>query len=115
MTANHKQIDGRGGILASQNYSVEWLLNGLIRVFCRASKLTACFNPDGTFRHGDLGHRRWISEEGRSDYLTLEETLSRLDELVGEESWARRLVYRTPKGSRVDRCNAPEIFETRHP
>ncbi|MBA3716045.1 MAG: hypothetical protein H0W76_26955 [Pyrinomonadaceae bacterium] len=61
-------------------YSVEQLPNGLMRVFSRASKLVACFNSDGTYRHGDLGILRSVSEAGSSDYLTLEETLCWLDE-----------------------------------
>jgi hypothetical protein len=35
-------------------YRVEQLPNGLIRVFDYASKLSACYNADGTYRHGDL-------------------------------------------------------------
>ena len=35
-------------------YRVEQLSNGLIRVFDYASKLSACYNADGTYRHGDL-------------------------------------------------------------
>jgi hypothetical protein len=35
-------------------YQVEWMENGLIRVFDLASKLSACYNADGTYRHGDL-------------------------------------------------------------
>jgi hypothetical protein len=35
-------------------YRVELMTNGLIRVFDLASKLSACYNADGTYRHGDL-------------------------------------------------------------
>jgi hypothetical protein len=35
-------------------YSVEHMPNGLIRVFDYASKLSVCYNADGTYRHGDL-------------------------------------------------------------
>jgi hypothetical protein len=38
----------------SYRYSVEQLPNGLIRVFDYASKLSVCYNADGTYRHGDL-------------------------------------------------------------
>ena len=72
--------------LQASDYLVEKLQNGLTRVFCRASKLVACFNPDGTFRHGDLGVPRSITEEGSSDYLTLDETLCWLDELHRKEA-----------------------------
>lgn len=57
----------------ARNYSVEKLPNGLTRLFSRASKLVACFNPDGTFRHGDLCVLRSTAEEGSSNYLTLDE------------------------------------------
>ncbi len=79
-------------IRQTANYSVEKLPNGLTLVFCRASKLIACFNSDGTYRHGDLGVQRGISEEGSFDYLTLDETLCRLDEKAGRkrESMASR-------------------------
>ena len=72
--------------MRAANYSVEKLPNGLTRVFSRASKLVACFNPDSTYRHGDLGVWRGVSEAGISDYLTLDETLCRLDELHQTES-----------------------------
>ena len=36
------------GVPPWPNYSVEKLPNGLTRVFCRATKLVACFNQDGT-------------------------------------------------------------------
>ncbi len=72
--------------MRAANYSVEKLPNGLTRVFCRATKLTACFNPDGTYRHGGLGVLRSITEEGSSDYLTLDETLCWLDELHQKEA-----------------------------
>lgn len=72
--------------LRASDYSVEKLPNGLTRVFCRATKLTACFNPDGTFRHGGLGVLRGVSEEGSSDYLTLDETLCWLDQLHQKEA-----------------------------
>ena len=82
-----KPADGdRQRVPPSPNYSIEKLPNGLTRVFCRASKLIACFNPDGTFRHGDLGVPRSITEEGSSDYLTLDETLCWLDELHQKEA-----------------------------
>jgi len=68
------------------SYSVEKLPNGLTRVLCRASKLVACFNPDGTFRHGDLGVPRSATAEGSFDYLTLDETLCWLDELHHKEA-----------------------------
>src|SRR3712207_9173296 len=74
------------------NYSVERLPNGLTRVFSRASKLVACFNPDGTFRHGDLGVPRSVSAEGSLDYLTLDETLCWLDELHQKERSEERRV-----------------------
>jgi hypothetical protein len=35
-------------------YQVEWMENGLIRVFDLASKLSSCYNADSTYRHGDL-------------------------------------------------------------
>ena len=38
----------------SDRYHVEQLPNGLIRVFDFASKLSACYHADGTYRHGDL-------------------------------------------------------------
>ena len=38
----------------SDRYRVERLPNGLIRVFDQASKLSACYHADGTYRHGDL-------------------------------------------------------------
>ena len=38
----------------NQRYSVERLPNGLIRVFDRASKLSACYYADGSYAHGDL-------------------------------------------------------------
>ena len=72
--------------LQASDYLVEKLQNGLTRVFCRASKLVACFNPDGTYRHGDLGIPRWISEEERYDHLTLDETLCWLDERDRKEA-----------------------------
>jgi len=72
--------DHRSTAWQASIYSVEQLPNGLMRVFSRASKLTACFNSDGTFRHGDLGVLRSVIGEGSSDYLTLEETLCCLDE-----------------------------------
>ncbi|MDQ3651560.1 MAG: hypothetical protein M3458_15060 [Acidobacteriota bacterium] len=52
--------ESRQRVLSSPNYAVEKLPNGLTRVFSRASKLVACFNPDGTFRHGDLGILRSV-------------------------------------------------------
>ncbi len=72
--------------LRASDYSVERLPNGLTRVFCRATKMVACFNPDGTYRHGGLGVLRSITEEGSSDYLTLNETLCWLDELHQREA-----------------------------
>ncbi len=78
--------EGRQRVPPSPNYAVEKLPNGLTRVISRASKLVACFNPDGTYRHGDLGILRSVSEEGNGDYLTLAETLCRLDELHRTES-----------------------------
>ena len=85
---NCRKPDGEGSqrVLSSPNYAVEQLPNGLTRVFSRASKLVACFNSDGTFRHGELGILRSVSEEGNGDYLTLDETLCRLDELHRTES-----------------------------
>lgn len=68
--------------MSSSNYLVEKLPNGLMRVLCRASLLTACFNPGGTFRHGDLGKLR-STPGGGPDWLTLDETLCRLDDLWG--------------------------------
>ncbi len=94
MVAEALEITGRedtkrnhfsAGLQAS-DYSVEKLPNGLTRVFCRATKLIACFNPDGTYRHGGLGVLRGISEVGSSDYLTLDETLCWLDELHRKEA-----------------------------
>jgi hypothetical protein len=38
----------------NNRYRVERLPNGLIRVFDLASKLSACYHADGTYRHGDL-------------------------------------------------------------
>lgn len=38
----------------NNRYSVERLQNGLIRVFDRASKLSACYHADGSYAHGDL-------------------------------------------------------------
>ncbi len=70
----------------SSNYSVEKLPNGLTRVCSRASKLIACFNPDSTFKHGDLGVPRSITKEGSSDYLTLDETLCWSDERHRKEA-----------------------------
>ena len=38
----------------SDRYRVEWMENGLIRVFDYASKFSGCYNADGSYRHGDL-------------------------------------------------------------
>ncbi|MDQ2998488.1 MAG: hypothetical protein M3R61_15750 [Chloroflexota bacterium] len=38
----------------NNRYAVEWLPNGLMRVFDRASQLSGCYHADGTYRHGDL-------------------------------------------------------------
>ena len=81
MNGQKTKDEVRKRVPPSLNYSVERLPNGLTRVFSRASKLVACFNSDGTYRHGDLGILRSVSEAGSRDYLTLEETLCRLDEL----------------------------------
>jgi len=78
--------DHRSTAWQASIYSVEQLPNGLMRVFSRASKLVACFNSDGTSRHGDLGILRSVSEAGSRDYLTLEETLCWLDELHRKEA-----------------------------
>lgn len=40
--------------LISERYRLERLSNGLLRVFDRASKLSACYAPDGAYAHGDL-------------------------------------------------------------
>jgi len=40
--------------MMSDRYRIERLPNGLIRVFDLASKLSACYHADGTYRHGDL-------------------------------------------------------------
>jgi hypothetical protein len=41
-------------MMEGRRYRVERLPNGLIRVFDLASKLSACYQADGTYRHGDL-------------------------------------------------------------
>ena len=38
----------------TQRYHVEYLQNGLTRVFDRSSGLSGLFNPDGSYRSGDL-------------------------------------------------------------
>lgn len=64
-----------------KSYSVERLPNGLIRGFSRASKLSSCFNPDGTFRHGDLRPSLRVSNGVSAERITLADTLRWLDEL----------------------------------
>lgn len=60
-------------------YSVERLPNGLIKVFSYASKLYSCFNPDGTFRHGDLYPPMQASVGDCLTQTTLNETLAWLE------------------------------------
>lgn len=62
-------------------YSVERLPNGLIRVFSRGSKLSSCFNPDGTYRHGDLRPPRFVLDGKIMEQITLDNTLRWLNEL----------------------------------
>jgi hypothetical protein len=38
----------------SDRYSVELLANGLIRIFCRASKTSGLYRPGGEYKSGDL-------------------------------------------------------------
>ena len=62
-------------------YSVEQLPNGLIRVFDLASKLSACYNADGTYRHGDL-HTPTLAELIGDDLpsrITVEALCAELD------------------------------------
>ena len=86
MNSRKTRNEDRQRVPPAPHYSVEKLPNGLTRVFSRASKLTACFNSDGTDRQGDLGVLRRVIGEGSSDYLTLDETLCRLDELHRKEA-----------------------------
>lgn len=90
---------------SSSNYSVERLPNGLTRVFCRASKLVACFDSDGTFRHGDLGRWRGTSNGDGSDYLTLDETLEWTDDLWAKKRGARASVTGTVRAGGDGRCS----------
>jgi hypothetical protein len=53
-------------------YQVELMTNGLIRVFDLASKLKACYNADGTYRHGDL-RRPTLAELLDDEPATIEE------------------------------------------
>ncbi len=63
------------------SYSIEHLPNGLIRVFSRASKLSSCFNPDGTYRHGDLRPPLFVLDGKIMEQITLDDTLRWLNEL----------------------------------
>ncbi len=57
----------------SDRYRVERLPNGLIRVFDQASKLSACYHADGTYRHGDLRAATLdtLLAPAESDYLII--------------------------------------------
>ena len=57
----------------NDRYRIERLPNGLMRVFDVASKLSACYHADGTYRHGDLRAATLdaLLASAESDYLVL--------------------------------------------
>jgi len=71
------------------SYSVKRLPNGLIQVFSRASKLSSCFNPDGSYRHGDLYPPVQFSGGAGMNQITLDDTVRWLDELDNRDEIAR--------------------------
>ena len=76
-------------VMPHSSYSVERLPNGLIRVFSRDSKLSSCFNPDGTYRHGDLRPPIRFSDGIDAEQVTLDDTLLWLDELYRRDEIAQ--------------------------
>lgn len=71
------------------SFFVERLPNGLFRVFSRASKLSSCFNPDGTYRHGDLHPPINFLGSTDAEQVTLSDTLLWLDELDRRDEMVR--------------------------
>ena len=71
------------------SYSVKRLPNGLIQVFSRASKLSSGFNPDGSYRHGDLRPPPFFPDGKIMEQITLDDTLRWLDKLDNRDEIAR--------------------------
>jgi len=73
------------------SYSIERLPNALVRVFSRASKLSSCFNPDGSYRHGDLRPPPFFPDGKIMEQITLDDTLHWLNELDRRDEIARSI------------------------